>query len=130
MIALAEREQLVAPVVAAHRVLAQWAAGALDAPQRALPALRAALNEVLASSHVADRAALHELAADLALRCGEVDVAASDIERAFAHVEATGEGYLLARLWARRAQIAAANGDDAEERRCRRHAAEAGTALG
>jgi DNA-binding winged helix-turn-helix (wHTH) protein len=130
MIALAEREQVVAPVVAAHRVLAHWAAGVLDAPQRALPALRAALDDVVASPHVADRAALHELAADLALRCGQADVAANDIERAFAHVEATGEGYLVARLWARRAQIAAANGDQAEELRCRRHAAETGAALG
>ncbi|MBI5716266.1 MAG: AAA family ATPase [Burkholderiales bacterium] len=129
MARLIEREQVVAPIVAAHRVLAHWAEGVLGTPARALPALRAALDEVVASAHVAERAALYELAADLALRCDRLDIAASDIDRAFAHVQATGESYLEARLWARRAQIAAVRGDPAEQRRCQGRADDASAAL-
>jgi hypothetical protein len=126
---LVEREQTVAPVMAAHRVLAQWAEGVVGTPERALPALRGALAQVVASAHVAERAALYELAADLALRCGRNELAATDIDRAFAHADATGECYLVARLWARRAQIAEARGDAAEQRRCRRRADQARAAL-
>jgi hypothetical protein len=105
MLALAEREALN-QAVAAHRVLAHWAAGVRGDAAAALPALQVALAEALAGWHVADRAALHELAADLAQRAGQPALAVDEIERALSHVQATGERYLEARLVARRQALA------------------------
>ncbi len=118
MLALIEREGLTSGAPA-HRLLLHWAEGASGAPAPALPPLRAALDEIVAGGRIADRAAFLELAADLALRAGDLAAAGADLDAAFAHVRATGERYILPRLWQRRVQIAEAIGDRAAAARAR-----------
>ena len=118
LLALIERETL-GTGLAQHRVLLHWAEGVLGDPANALRALRTALAEIVASAHVAERAAFLELAADLALRAGDVRQATAFVDDAFAHLQRTGERYMLPRLWARRAQIAERTGDAAVATRMR-----------
>lgn len=104
LLALIEREEL-ASGAAPLRVLLHWAQGAQGDAAAALPPLRAALAEVLAGAHRAERAALLELAADLALRAGRPDEAAADLRAAWMHVEATGERYARGLLQRRQARL-------------------------
>jgi DNA-binding winged helix-turn-helix (wHTH) protein len=118
LLALIEREELGSDT-APLRLLLHWVQGVRDDPAAALPLLRGALQEIAAGGRVADRAAFLDLAADLALRAGDVEAAATELDAAFAHVRATGERYILPRLWRRRAQIAEARGDGAAAERAR-----------
>jgi hypothetical protein len=100
-------------------MLLDWAEGALGDPTAARAELHAALAALGSGRPTPDRAAFLELAADLALRAADVPSAATDLDAAFAHVHATGERYILPRLWRRRAQIAEARGDPAAAVRAR-----------
>lgn len=118
ILALIEQEELH-DGAGPHRMLLHWAEGALGAPTAARAGLHAALAALGSDRPTPDRAAFLELAADLALRAADVPSATSDLDAAFAHVHATGERYILPRLWRRRAQIAEARGDPAAAVRAR-----------
>lgn len=118
VLALIEREELTIGHHR-HRALQLWAEGAQGDAGSALPLLQGVLDALAGAGDAVDLAAFHELAADLALRAGDVAQATACIDAAFAHVRRTGERYLLPRLWARRAQLAERGGDAATAARLR-----------
>jgi DNA-binding winged helix-turn-helix (wHTH) protein len=115
VLALIEREELTVGRHR-HRALQLWAEGARGDAGAALPLLQGVLAAMADAGDSVDLTAFHDLAADLALRAGDLAQASACVDAAFSHVRRSGERYMLPRLWARRAQIAEANGDPATAR--------------